>query len=112
MHALLEAGANLNLATYYGVLPSDYANVMLQQPVHLERAHEIRKIIDVEIAKRAEYKAALKLFAAVAAETVDLAAIKQLIADGQNVNQVYPTEAGPNDGHTPLLVAGAMAKRK
>ncbi|HEV7405256.1 MAG TPA: ankyrin repeat domain-containing protein, partial [Chthoniobacteraceae bacterium] len=89
----------------YGVSPSDYCNIMLQQQVNLERAQQIRQIIDAEVEKRAAAKAKLTLYAAVTAATPNLEEIGALIDGGQDVNQVHPVEAGGDDGHTPLLAA-------
>jgi ankyrin repeat protein len=102
---LVERGQNLNLATHYGFTLDDHIafELNVNQGAEREKYVQIMQYIDTgrEVAQ-----------ATIAQQTVmaatnkgDLEGVKALIAQGAEVNTVYPHVNSFLDGHTPLLVA-------
>lgn len=93
---LLSRGAKTTLKTHDGrTTPVDFA--------HTDNLHEIEAEIRAEDARRAARVRAQSLMTAVVAN--DLDGVRQALAAGADVNELSPMRGGPNDGHTPLLVA-------
>jgi len=92
---LLSRDAKTSLKTHGGALPIDFARY--------DHLHEIEAAIIAEDERRAALVKSQVLMAAVVAN--DLEGVKRALAAGADVNEVSPMLGGPNDGHTPLLVA-------
>jgi ankyrin repeat protein/ketosteroid isomerase-like protein len=101
---LVERGANLNLSTHYGFTMWDHLAFELNVNV---KGRDIMEGISNSLeggrdAKVAQIAAQPVM---VATEKGDLDGVKQAIADGADVNALYPHVNTFSDGHTPLLVA-------
>ncbi|WP_051088874.1 ankyrin repeat domain-containing protein [Lamprocystis purpurea] len=92
---LLSQGAKTTLKTHGGRDPLYFAR--------RDKLSEIEVAILTEDEHRATLVKAQTLMAAVVAN--DLDGVKHALATGADVNEVSPMLGGPNDGHTPLLVA-------
>jgi uncharacterized protein len=101
---LLDHGAGLNISTHYGFSLKEHfeyeinVNVIGKDRLLLAERYlkERQASDDRQISEQ-------KLMAAVNAG--DVAAVRQLIAEGAPVDERYPIVNGFNDAHTPLLVA-------
>jgi ankyrin repeat protein len=101
---LLDAGAGLNLSTHYGFsLKEHFAYELNVNTIGKDRLLLAEKYLNARISSDEERAAAQKLMAAVSTSQVDT--VRELLADGVEVDEVFPIVNGFNDGHTPLLVA-------
>jgi ankyrin repeat protein/ketosteroid isomerase-like protein len=101
---LLDSGAGLNLSTHYGFsLKEHFAYELNVNTIGKDRLLLAEKYLNARIASDEEQVATQKLMAAVSAGEVD--SVRALIADGAEIDEVFPIVNGFNDGHTPLLVA-------
>lgn len=92
---LLSRNAKTTLRTHGGAIPLNFARA--------ENLREIETTLLADDERRAGIVKAQTLMAAVVVN--DLDGVKRALAAGANVNEVSPMLGGPNDGHTPLLVA-------
>jgi uncharacterized protein len=101
---LLDQDAGLAMRTHYGFSIDDHLDYALKvNPDEQEQLKQIQALLAKRRARDQERQAGQKLMAAVIAD--DLAAVKQLIADGADLHERAPHLNGFNDGHTPLHVA-------
>ncbi|WP_116201214.1 ankyrin repeat domain-containing protein [Amycolatopsis circi] len=101
---LLDAGAGLNLNTHYGFsLKEHFAYELNVNTIGKDRLLLAEKYLNERIASDEKKTAEQRLMAAVDAGDAD--AVRTLLADGAEVDEVFPRLGGFNDGHTPLLVA-------
>ncbi|MGW4401774.1 ankyrin repeat domain-containing protein [Amycolatopsis nivea] len=101
---LLDAGAGLNLSTHYGFsLKEHFAYELNVNTVGKDRLLLAEKYLNERIASDEERTASHRLMTAVTAGDVDT--VRELLANGAEVDEVFPMVGGFNDGHTPLLVA-------
>lgn len=101
---LLEQGAGLNLRTHYGFsLLEHFEYAMNVNNIGKEKLLKAEKMLKRRQASDKSEIESQKLMKAVIDN--DLQTVKQLIADGADVDKKYPILNGFNDAHTPLLVA-------
>ncbi|HEX5865037.1 MAG TPA: ankyrin repeat domain-containing protein [Casimicrobiaceae bacterium] len=101
---LLEQGAGLNTYTHYGF--SLRQHFEFERNVNIVGRHRLLAAERMLNSRRAEDErlvASQRLMAAVLAR--DIGAVRQIIADGVDIETRFPRVNGFNDGHTPLLVA-------
>jgi ankyrin repeat protein/ketosteroid isomerase-like protein len=107
---LIERGQNLNLATHYGFSLDDHIAFEL----NVNQGEEKKKFARVRdaVAKgRADAQAEIErqvVMSAVARK--DKQALHDAIAQGADVNTIYPHVNSFSDGHTPLLIATRDAR--
>ena len=101
---LLDQDAGLTMRTHYGFSIDDHLDYALKvNPDKQEQLKRIQALVAQRRARDQQRQADQQLMAAVIAD--DLAAVKQLIANGADLNERAPHLNGFNDGHTPLHVA-------
>jgi len=102
---LVEQGQNLYFGTHYGFKLEDHINFELNvnQGEEKHKFEVIKEIIDQGKAHNQAEITQQTIMAAT--NRGDLDAVRQLIAEGADVNTVYPHMNSFLDGHTPLLVA-------
>lgn len=101
---LLDAGAGLNLGTHYGFsLKEHFAYELNVNTIGKDRLLLAEKYLNARISSDEEQVSAQRLMAAVSAGDVDT--VRELVAGGTDIDEVFPIVNGFNDGHTPLLVA-------
>jgi len=101
---LLERGATLNRKTRYGLTLDEHFTETYALNQHgRDRLDRIKQLIDARRAADQHATDTQRLMAATVAN--DLDAVRRALAAGANVNERFPLVDGPNDGHTPLLVA-------
>jgi len=92
---LLEQGARMELTTRFGSSPMDIARHDNNQEII--RALEERRVFNAVQGEGQKLMAAVK--------ENDVATVRQLIAEGVDVNEKAPLVGSEDDGYTPLLVA-------
>ncbi len=102
---LVEQGQNLYFDTHYGFKLEDHINFELNANQGEEK-HKFEVIKEIIDQGKAHNQAEITRQTIMAATNQgDLDAVRQLIAQGADVNTVYPHMNSFLDGHTPLLVA-------
>jgi ankyrin repeat protein len=107
---LLSQGANVNLRNHYGATVFDFvATGNSAAPTTADSEDQrtlLRHISDLlDERKRADDRAVERQEVMTAVRNNDLDAVQRHIAAGADVNTSSPVVGGPDDGHTPLLVA-------
>ena len=101
---LLDHGAGLEMKTHYGFTLLEHFNYAMNVNVYgkekLVRADGMLKARQQADQRHVEEQRLMK-----AVIDNDLEKVKQLLADGADLEERYPVLNGFNDAHTPLLVA-------
>jgi uncharacterized protein len=101
---LLDMGAGLNLSTHYGFsLRQHFEYELNVNTIGRERLLQAEQMLAERIRSDEAKIQSQKLMAAV--NNNDVAAVKELLQLGVNVEERFPIVNGFNDAHTPLLVA-------
>jgi ankyrin repeat protein len=106
---LLEQGASITLRGHHGASVWDFISKQpiwtagFTAPENEAWGREIRELLEARQRKDEQDVSIQALMQAV--QNNDLAAVKQLIAKGADVNEKSPVLGSGNDGQTPLLVA-------
>lgn len=101
---LLQRGAGMNVSTHYGFSLAEHFDYELNvNMVGRERLLLAERYLRDRRRGDDERVAAQQLMAAVTRGDADV--VRELLADGADVDTRYPVVNGFNDAHTPLLVA-------
>jgi ankyrin repeat protein len=101
---LLERGAGLNITTHYGFTLLNHLEYALNvNQSGRDKLEACDALVKARLARDRALTASQTLIAA--AQTGDLAALRQGLAAGQEVDQRSPILNGFDDDHTPLLLA-------
>jgi ankyrin repeat protein/ketosteroid isomerase-like protein len=101
---LLDRGAGLNLSTHYGFSLKEHFEYELNvNTIGKDRLLLAEHYLKDRQASDERQVAAQRLMAAVASGDID--GVRQLIAEGAEIDERFPFVNGFNDAHTPLLVA-------